>query len=157
MMLKGKMPLLPRGAVSPIVDVRDLADVIARGLEAGRPGSYAVAAYRPSIRQVVRYLEECTDRRLPNVPIPDVVARSVGRIADLVQRIVPGDIPIRGSTMRELTAMPVIDNTPAIHALGFAPRPLEETLVDTVRWLAQAGHITHAEAGRLAPDPILPA
>jgi dihydroflavonol-4-reductase len=34
--------------------------------------------------------------------------------------------------------------------LGLEPRPLRETLADTVRWLVEVGRVSPHEAGRLA-------
>jgi nucleoside-diphosphate-sugar epimerase len=36
---------------------------------------------------------------------------------------------------------------------GVESRPLRETIADTVRWLVEVGHISPAEAGRLADAP----
>jgi dihydroflavonol-4-reductase len=152
MVLQGKFPLLPRGANIPLVDVRDLAQVLAVALEVETPDSYVVASYQPSLRAIVALLGDRTGRRIPNIPVPDTLARATGRIADAVQRLVTADLPIRGGSMRQITSMPRIDSTAASQALGFAPRPLEETLDDTVRWLLQAAHISRKQAGRLALD-----
>lgn len=152
MVLQGKFPLLPRGANIPLVDVRDLGEVLAAALEVRRPGSYTVASSQPPLRAIVALLAERTGRRIPNIPVPDTLARATGRVADVLQRVVPADLPIRGGTMRQITSMPLVDSSAATEQLRFAPRPLEETLVDTVRWLLQAGHISRRQAGRLAPD-----
>jgi hypothetical protein len=37
--------------------------------------------------------------------------------------------------------------------LGLGPRPLRETIGDTVRWPEQVGHLTPRQAGRLAREP----
>lgn len=152
MVLQGKFPFLPRGANIPLVDVRDLARVLAAALEAGRPGSYTVAFHQPSLRAIVALLADRTGRRIPGIPVPDILARATGRIADAAQRLVPANLPIRGGSMRQITSMPVVDSRAATELLGFAPRPLEETMGDTVRWLLEAGHISRRHAGRLAPD-----
>jgi hypothetical protein len=34
--------------------------------------------------------------------------------------------------------------------LQFEPRPIQETFADTVQWLAETGHLTPRQAGRLA-------
>jgi nucleoside-diphosphate-sugar epimerase len=44
------------------------------------------------------------------------------------------------------------DDARARAELGFEPRPIEQTFVDTVRWLVAAGHVTARQAGRLAPS-----
>jgi dihydroflavonol-4-reductase len=42
-----------------------------------------------------------------------------------------------------------MDNSWAERQLGLALRPVEETLVDSIRWLHEAGHITDKQAGQL--------
>src|SRR5690606_41652302 len=44
------------------------------------------------------------------------------------------------------------DDRPALDALGLTLRPVEETVADGLRWLAEAGHLSPRRAGRLAPE-----
>jgi hypothetical protein len=45
------------------------------------------------------------------------------------------------------------DDSKTRNEFGLEPRPLGETLADTVRWLVDVGHLTPGEAGRLAGVP----
>ena len=47
----------------------------------------------------------------------------------------------------------VSDDRPTLETLGTRLRPLEESLIETVTWLAEAGHLPARNAGRLAPTP----
>jgi hypothetical protein len=48
-------------------------------------------------------------------------------------------------------AGPGVDDDAATRSeFALEPRPLRETLADTVRWLAEVGHISAREAGHLA-------
>ena len=42
------------------------------------------------------------------------------------------------------------DDSKTRDELQLQPRPLRETFADTVHWLAQTGHLTPRQAGRLA-------
>jgi dihydroflavonol-4-reductase len=42
------------------------------------------------------------------------------------------------------------DDSKTRSELGLEPRPLENTLADTVRWLVEVGRLSPREAGRLA-------
>jgi hypothetical protein len=41
------------------------------------------------------------------------------------------------------------DDSKTRSELGYEPRPLRDTLVDTVRWLLEVGRVTPREAGRI--------
>ena len=43
------------------------------------------------------------------------------------------------------------DDGPSLESVGVTLRPVEETLTDALRWLAEAGHLSTEHAGRLAP------
>jgi nucleoside-diphosphate-sugar epimerase len=42
------------------------------------------------------------------------------------------------------------DDSKTRSEFALEPRPLEQTITDTVRWLVDVGHLTPREAGRLA-------
>jgi dihydroflavonol-4-reductase len=41
-----------------------------------------------------------------------------------------------------------VDHSATLDELGVPGRSLQDSMRDTVRWLAEAGHITHRAAGR---------
>lgn len=41
-----------------------------------------------------------------------------------------------------------VDASATVAELGIAGRPLTESMRETVRWLAEAGHISRRQAGR---------
>lgn len=149
--LQGNLPLVPRRTKVPLVDVRDLAVVIARAVEEGTPpASYTVTAFEDDLAGLLSRLAAATGRRLPFIRVPNAMALGAGRLADAVQPRIPWTLPLRGSAVREVASLPSVDSSEASRVLGFAPRAPEETITDTVRWLAEAGHITSKQAGRLA-------
>jgi nucleoside-diphosphate-sugar epimerase len=67
-----------------------------------------------------------------------------------VQHIVPGRIPFsyEGTWIGALQAH--CDDSRTVKELGVTPRDLRETLADTVRWLADQGHISLTRAREAA-------
>jgi nucleoside-diphosphate-sugar epimerase len=70
------------------------------------------------------------------------------RPLDAVQRWLPFHIPATGEGARVLACATRFDDSPARDELGVQPRTLHDTLADTVRWLAESGHISRRLAGR---------
>jgi dihydroflavonol-4-reductase len=73
-------------------------------------------------------------------------ARAVG----LIQRIVPLHIPFESEGVYFCWCADRSDDTHTRTELGVAPRDLQVTLVDSVRWLFEQGHISRRQAGQLA-------
>ena len=62
------------------------------------------------------------------------------------------DIPATEEGMIYATNWVVMDNSKVERELGFAFRPIEDSMADCVRWLYEAGHITRRQAGKIARD-----
>lgn len=152
--LKGRMRMLSRKGGLPIVDVRDLANAIAATVETGRgPRRYLVAGHLVSSAEVSRALSAITGRKRRFISVPPPVVRSGGGFFDLLQRIAPVRLPLSKEMIfvgSESTAG--VDDSRAMAELGFQPRPLTETLRDTVRALHERGLISDREAGKALID-----
>lgn len=148
--LKSKVRLIPDGGL-PIVDVRDVADVLARAARPEtEPGNYLVGGTYLPLAELIERLAKLTGRTIPMRIIPDRAAHFSGRLGNfLPRRLARGlNLPPLG-----LVWLPIqrarTDDSRARDELGFAPRPIGETLRDTVRSLLAAGRITEEEAGEL--------
>ncbi len=128
-LLKGRYPIVPSGGF-PIVDVRDVAAVHAAVLEPGGGPR--------------RYLASGTN---------------AAGLAELVARLgtVTGRRPeFEGIYVSWCAAR--YDDTRTQQELGVAPRDLQATLTDTVRWLVEQGHISPRQGGQPAtPDTAVDA
>lgn len=149
-LLRGLMPLWPTGGF-PVGDVRDTA-----ALHAGLVTAPSVEYHRHfgpnhyvTTREYVRVAREATGRTLPAVFLPARTMLPVGRLTDLLQRAWPWHIPAEyGAVYICACATRVDTSAHATHALR--PRPLAETVADTVRWLHAAGYVSPRQAGRSA-------
>lgn len=145
--LRGRVPVYPRGALQ-LVDVRDTATVVVAALQ--RPGRRFMVPGETVTVPHVR-LSQLTGRRLPVVTVPLAVALPALRLG---YRTDWPFLPHAVEGSRLVGSGTTVDFSRTEHELGFTGRALDETLGDTVRWLAATGHISLAQAGRcLDPRP----
>jgi len=151
-----RLPALPAHAVMPFVDVRDVADLCVAALEPHRgPRRYLFAGHPTQLRGIVREMSDLTGRRLPMLPAPRAVLTMAAAVADTVGKRVSLGLPISSETI-DLILVGVdhpdarYDGGPARDEFGLPARALRQTLTDTMRWLADAGHVQPSRIGRLA-------
>ncbi len=139
--LRGRLPTWPRGGMQ-WVDVRDTADVVVAAL--GRPGRrYLVPGENVALPHET--LRTVTGRRIPAVRIPLKAALPVLHLGYTTGwSLLPH--AVEGSRLVALDTR--VDYSATVDELGVAGRSLAESMRDTVRWLAEAGHIDPRAAGR---------
>jgi UDP-glucose 4-epimerase len=134
-----------------IVDVRDVAAVLAAVMQPGRgPRSYLVAGHYVAMSEIIRTLGDLSGRHLRFVILPAWSLAWFGRMADVVQRRLRTRLPWSAENIWIMNCDARCDDSKTRDELQLEPRPLRETFVDTVRWLVEVGHLTRREAGRLA-------
>jgi dihydroflavonol-4-reductase len=148
--LSGAAPLVPRGRLA-VVDVRDVAAAHATVMVAGRgPRRYLLGGYDVDYAALHRMLGDVTARRLQSIPVPAGAAWASARLADRLQRLVPFRLPVSAPALWIMRHHSSCDNERARAELGFEPRPLAETLTDTVASLLARGRISARQAGHVA-------
>jgi dihydroflavonol-4-reductase len=148
--LRNRYPVVMPGGMH-IVDVRDVAAVLAAVLQPGRgPRSYLVAGHYVTMPDIIRALGDVSGRRLRFVTFPAWFLAGFGRMADLVQRRLRTRLPWSGESIWIMNCDARCDDAKTRDELRLEPRPLRETFVDTVQWLVEVGHLAAREAGRLA-------
>jgi len=139
-----------RGGVA-IVDVRDLASIAVRCLEPGRgPRRFMTGGHFLTWTQFADLCSALTGRKLRRVRIPGSLMLGLGLLLDQVRRIVPFNYPLTHEAAQYMIHLKPCDSRPVIDAFGIEFRPIEETLVDSIRSLHEAGHIDDRAAGKLA-------
>lgn len=148
--LRGVIPALPPGGTH-IIDVRDVAAAHLAMLVPGLgPRRFVTAGHHVTTQQAVADLGRATGRRLRVRTIPAGLVHAGGAVADALQRALPVRLPFGYEAATTLTRDTRCDDAATWAALGFSPRPLSETITDTVRWMADQGLISAAQAGKLA-------
>jgi UDP-glucose 4-epimerase len=149
-LLRGVIPALPPGGTH-IVDVRDVAAAHLAMLRPGMgPRRFVTAGQHVTTKQVVADLERATGRTLRVRTIPAGLVHAGGAVADAVQRALPIRLPFGYEAATTLTKDTRCDDAATWKELDIVPRPLQETITDTVRWMADEGLITRAQGGTAA-------
>jgi dihydroflavonol-4-reductase len=132
-----------------IVDVRDVAIGVERSL--ARPGRWMLGGRFLTWDELHSALQRVTGLPIRAVPMPPRTLRFAGRIGDVVKRVIPFDYPLTHEAMCMATMSCPYDSDPTRRKLELEWRPVDDTLTDSVRWLAEAGHVKAKLAGTLAP------
>jgi dihydroflavonol-4-reductase len=119
---------------SPMVDVRDVAAVHAAVMEPGRgPRRFMITGHYIAMPDVIAMLHQITGRRSRIVAMPAGLTLAVGRVADPLQRLVPGRLPFGHEGLWISSLQPRCDDSRTVSELGVTPRDLRVTLTDTVQ------------------------
>jgi nucleoside-diphosphate-sugar epimerase len=151
--LGNRYPIVMRGGMH-IADVRDLAAVLAVVIEPGcGPRRYLVAGHYISLPDLIRTIGELSGRRIRFVVFPRWFLAAFGRAADVAQRRLKTRLPWQGEGIWVMNCAARCDDSKTLSEFGLEPRPLRETIADTIRWLVEVGQLSPAESGRLGVAP----
>jgi len=128
--LLGRIPVYVEGALN-VVDVRDVAKGHLLADERGEMGErYILSGRNFTFDRLFADLARISGRESPPVKLPGPpTARAIALMAR-----VGLPVPVSPDEARSATCWWTYRNTKARKALGFKPRPHEETLEDAVRW-----------------------
>jgi dihydroflavonol-4-reductase len=138
-MYLGKLPMNVAGGFN-WVDARDVAAGALSAEERGRTGeNYLLSGRWARMPEIAAMMERATGRRGPRLVAPVWLAR-VGLPFIAAYSGLTGSQPLyTGPSLRALTEHRDCNNRKARAELGFAPRPLETTVAETLSFYEQAG------------------
>ncbi len=118
------------------VDVRDVADGLIRAWKYGEKGQgYIISGSRISLDEILDEVEANTGKKLKRRKI-NVVLVKIGALLAPLYYAIRGKKPMFSKySVDVLMSNSDICNTKAREKLGYAPRPIKETIADMVRWL----------------------
>ena len=99
-----------------------------------------------ALPDLIAMLQQITGHRRRVVAMPAGITLAVGRVADLMQRLIPGRLPVSHEGIWISALQPHCDDSRTASELGITSRDLRVTLADTVQWLAEQGHLPVAWA-----------
>jgi dihydroflavonol-4-reductase len=136
-----KLPALLDGGFD-FVDVRDVASAVCSAGDRGRRGeNYIIGNAWYSLRELAALVEDCTGRRAPAFVSPVWAARLGVPFARVASRVRGREPNFTSESLEVLLSNRSISSRKARAELGHAPRPLRETVADTLRHLATQGRI----------------
>jgi len=129
-----KLPAYIDGAYD-FVDVRDVADGIFLAGQKGKTGEcYILSGQKITIAQLMEYMEDISNIPKPKLKIPRFVAKMVAPFAEMHYRLHHRVPLFTIYSVATLQSNCNFSNSKAIHHLGYKPRPIRETLRDTIDW-----------------------
>lgn len=155
--LQKKIPATMPGGIS-FVDVRDTADAFISAMERGTPGqTYLLGAANLSLGDFFKRLEDISGVSAPKIPLPGKAATMGARFFDQALRAIGKTPEVDPASVEMAQYFWYIDSSRAKDELGFKPRPGNETLRDTVRWIRANGVDKDTSAQKSAKRPAPPA
>jgi dihydroflavonol-4-reductase len=138
----GRLPALVAGAACDFVDARDVAEAALLAEKGGQSGTrYILSGTRLSLVDLARRWSHITGRRAPRFAAPMALARISAPLSPWLARLAGHRPLFTSESLRVLRTQPPASHRKTCEALGYRPRPLEETLRDTWAWMKNEGWI----------------
>jgi len=133
----GKMPALIPGGFD-WVDVRDVAASAIRAAETAPGGEqYILGGHWMSLRDMAHLVEELSGFPAPRLVIPTWLARAIAPFAEAYGGLAHQRPLLTSAALRPLRSNPNISHARAERELGHNPRPLRDTVTDTLHWFGR--------------------
>ncbi|NCC07492.1 MAG: NAD-dependent epimerase/dehydratase family protein [Clostridia bacterium] len=131
----GRLPAGLKGGYD-FVDVRDVADGVIACAQRGKSGEcYILSGHYATIKELFALLEKVSGAKAPQtyLPLPAAMLFALG--AELTAKIAHKKPLYTAYSIYTLGTNARFSHEKASKELGYSPRPLEETLRDTVAWI----------------------
>ena len=136
-------PMLYVDGAYDFVDVRDVAQGLFLAGEKGRCGeSYILSGERVAVLDIIKIVQEVLGRRLFRLKIPFSLARFTANLTPLYYRLSHVKPRFTTYSLATITSNSYISYAKAKLELGYFPRPLRESLADTVKWFIKNKHLS---------------
>lgn len=117
-----------------MIDVRDVAEVHARIMQAGRgPRRYVCGGRLLTFDEMIDALEDGLGRRIRRVPLSPNLLRAMGRLADVAGRYVPLGDGLSYEAAMLLTAATPTDDSTTLRDLGMTWRCPKAAIAESLR------------------------
>lgn len=117
------------------VDVRDVADGIYRAWQFGQTGQgYILSGEQCSIENMIRLIGRFSGKELRTINMPACLVKACACVMPAYYQLAKKTPIITKETVDVMVSGVSISNEKARTKLGFCPRPLEQTMRDTVEW-----------------------
>jgi len=120
------------------VDARDVARGLIAAAEKGRRGeSYLLAGHETSVKDLLHTIELASGVPAPRLRLPVRFVRAVSFLIPVYYRLTRQRPLFTRYSLEVITSGCDMSNEKAVRELGFSPRPLRETIEDTVAWFKE--------------------
>lgn len=131
--LRKKLPMLPKQTAYSWAHVDDIVTAHWLAMEKGKAGeTYIICGPSHTLAEAYRHAEKITGIKAPIFVSPQVLSFT-STIAGLIEKIIPLPELYSAETLRVAAGHTYLgNNTKAMRELGYAPRPLEKGLKETL-------------------------
>ncbi|MCP4638840.1 MAG: NAD-dependent epimerase, partial [bacterium] len=122
------------------VDVRDVCRGAIAAARTGKRGErYLLPGHYLTVRELANQVGALTNARTPGICLPTSVVRALLPLVSIAHAMTGKQGAVTWASLHALTHHQEVDGSKAVRELGYCPRPISETLHDTVRWFEEAG------------------
>ncbi len=147
---QGRIPALVRGGFD-WVDVRDVVQAAVQAEQRAESGtSYLLSGHWRSVRQIADLTAELTGRGAPLFTIPTGLAYLAAPLMAGLARFNKAQPIYTRLTLDALNSNRQISHARASRDLDYQPRPLKDTVQDTLDWFARNGYLQGTDRSRIA-------
>lgn len=127
------------------VDVRDVADGIISACDKGKPGeTYILSGRYISVADLFKMISHATGRKEITTFLPMWLAKFTAPLSELYYNLRKQPPLYTKYSLYTLESNSNFSHAKADRELGYAVRPAQETIDDTIKWLREAGKIPQA-------------
>ena len=139
--LKYKPQFFVEGAYD-FVDVRDVARGLILAGEKGKKGeTYILSGEKLAVRNLIDAVRTISGRRFARLKVPLSLAWFAARFTPLFYRLTHLRPRFTPCSLETLASNADISHAKAQKELGYTPRPLRESLRDTIAWFLENHHL----------------
>jgi len=134
------------------VDVRDVARGLILARDRGRRGeTYILGGHLLSLPEMLRHVRAASGERIFAITLPFIVALAAAPLAAAIDRLQGKSPQFTSYSLRTLVSNADVDCAKARRELGYRPRPVEESIADTVAWWREHEELAAPKAVPLRP------
>ncbi len=141
LMASGKLPALLEGGFD-WVDVRDVAEYAIKAQEIAPAGSnYLLSGHWLSVEELAQTVAEIMGIKAPTLVCPMGIAEFCAPIVTVTSQLIRTRPIFTRASLNALKSNRNISHSKATRELGYNPRPVRETIADTIRWFKDNGYL----------------
>jgi dihydroflavonol-4-reductase len=140
---RGRMPAIVDAGLD-WVDARDVASGMIRAAEIEKPSEkYMLSGQWVSLKDISAQIAQITGNPAPFFTSPMWLAKAGAPFAEVYSRLSGGRALFTGISLKALGSNRNVSHEKAASELGYNPRPLCETIKDTIEWFHDNGYISY--------------
>ena len=140
---RGKLPALVDARLS-WVDNRDVAEGMINAYEHAEVGAkYILSGHWVTLKYIAEQVAKINGVNPPRTVLPMWLAKTGAPLVMLFDRV-RGTRPLfTPISLKELQSNPILSHDKASRELAYQPRPLKQTIADTISWFASHGFLNN--------------